>query len=87
MGRVAHLHVLDVQTGRVRDLFEGSDHALTRADPDANCFDVSPDGLRLCFAFDPQVQKQLDHCMALAEMDIRSGGIEYIAGASSNRRM
>ncbi len=79
MGRVAHLHVLDVRNGRVRDLFEGTDFELTRADPDANCFDISPDGLSLCFAFDPQAQKQLDHCMALAEFDLKGGGIERIA--------
>jgi hypothetical protein len=30
MGRVAHLHVLDVETGRTTDLFEGQ---LVRADP------------------------------------------------------
>ena len=79
MGRVAHLHVLDVKTGRVRDLFEGTDYELTRADPDANCFDISPDGGHLCFAFDPQARKQLDHCMALAEIDLKGGGIERVA--------
>jgi len=79
MGRVAHLHVLDMKTGRVRDLFEGSDYELTRAEPDANCFDVSPDGRSICFAFDPQPQKQLDHYMALAEANVRSGRIERIA--------
>ena len=79
MGRVAHLHVLDVRTGRVRDLFEGTGFELTRADPDANCFDIAPDGRRLCFAHDPQPQKQIDHCMALAEVDLRSGRIETVA--------
>jgi dipeptidyl aminopeptidase/acylaminoacyl peptidase len=79
MGRVAHIHVLDVQTGRVRDLFEGDPHELTRADPDANCFDISPDGRRVCFAFDPQAHKQLDHCMALAELDVKSGLVEHVA--------
>ncbi len=79
MGRVAHLHVLDLYTGRVRDLFEGSDLELTRSDPDANCFDISPDGRHIAFAFDPQPQKQLDHCLALAEIDVRSGRTLRIA--------
>ncbi len=79
MGRVAHLHVLDVKTGRVRDLFEGSAFELTRADPDANCFDLSPDGRTICFAFDPLPQKQLEHCMALAEVDLKTGRIETVA--------
>jgi dipeptidyl aminopeptidase/acylaminoacyl peptidase len=72
MGRVAHLHVLDVATGRVRDLFEGGALELPRADPDANMFDISPDGKRIVFSFDPQAQKQPDHCKALVEVDVRS---------------
>ena len=44
MGRVAHLHVLDVATGRVTDLFEGTGLELPRNDPSADMFDISPDG-------------------------------------------
>jgi dipeptidyl aminopeptidase/acylaminoacyl peptidase len=72
MGRVAHLHVLDTQTGQVRDLFEGTPYELTRADPDANCFDVSPDGRRVVFVFDPAPQKRVDGRYALAEIELRS---------------
>jgi dipeptidyl aminopeptidase/acylaminoacyl peptidase len=79
MGRVAHLLVLDLYTGRVRDLFEGSEFELKRADPDANCFDIAPDGRHIAFAFDPLPQKQLDHCMALAEIDLGSGRAPRIA--------
>ncbi|HUG21272.1 S9 family peptidase [Piscinibacter sp.] len=79
MGRVAHLHVLDVATGRVRDLFEGTDFELSRADPDANGFDISPDGTRVVFAFDPHPVKQLDHCKALAELHLRSGKSRRVA--------
>ena len=78
MGRVAHLHVLDVKSGRVRDLFEGTGYELARADPDASCFDISPDGRHVCFAFDPKPQKQLDNCLALAELDVRRGSIEPV---------
>jgi dipeptidyl aminopeptidase/acylaminoacyl peptidase len=73
MGRVAHLHVLDVATGRIRDLQEGSGTELPRADPDANVFDIAPDGRRIVFAFDPHPEKRLDNCLALAELDVRSG--------------
>jgi len=79
MGRVAHLHAMDVATGRVRDLFEGTDYQLTRADPDAHCFDISPDGKRIVFAFDPAQEQRLDHCQALVELDLRSGRFERIA--------
>ena len=73
MGRVAHLHVLNVASGRVQDLFEGSDYELPRADPDANMFDISPDGRHIVFSFDPDAIKQPDHCKALAELDVRTG--------------
>jgi dipeptidyl aminopeptidase/acylaminoacyl peptidase len=73
MGREAHLHLMDLDTGKWRDLFEGTPYALTRTEPDAGCFDVSPDGKRVVFAFDPQPDKRLDHCFALAEMELRSG--------------
>ncbi len=79
MGRVAHLHLMDVATGRVRDLFEGTAYELNRAEPDAQCFDISPDGRRLVFAFDPAPHKRGDGRYALAEIDLKSGRIQVIA--------
>jgi dipeptidyl aminopeptidase/acylaminoacyl peptidase len=73
MGRVPHLHVLDVASGRVRDLFEGTAFELPRSDADANAFDISPDGKRIVFAFDAAAEKRLDNCKALIEIDVRSG--------------
>jgi len=79
MGCVAHLHVLDVATGRVTDLFEGTPYELPRADPDATCFDISPDGTHIAFAFDPQPEQRLDHCKALGELQLRSRRISVLA--------
>ncbi|MDH5339508.1 MAG: S9 family peptidase [Rubrivivax sp.] len=79
--RVPHLHLLDLGRGKARDLFEGTPYELTRADPGANSFDVAPDGRRLVFAFDPLPEKRLDHCFALAEMDLASGRVTVIAQA------
>ncbi len=79
MDRVAHLHLLDVDTGTWRDLFEGTSYELSRAEPDAGCFDVSPDGKRLVFAFDPAPEKRLENCFALAEMELKSGRVQVIA--------
>ncbi len=72
MGRVPHLHVMDVETGKVRDLFEGTAWELSRAEPDANSFDIAPDGRRIAFAFDPAAEKQLDGRFALAEIDVKT---------------
>ncbi len=79
MGRVAHLHVLDVGTGRVRDLFEGSAYELPRAEPDANTFDISPDGKTIVFTHDPSPEKRIDHFHALTELSVRSGEFERLA--------
>ena len=91
MGRAAHLHLLEIgksgkggtsnggrDQAKVRDLFEGSGFELSRADPDANHFDVSPDGKRIVFAFDPQPVKRPDGRFALAELDIKSGKFSVI---------
>lgn len=72
MGRVAHLHVLDTETGEVRDLFEGSPHELSRADPNAHCFDIAPDNQRIAFAFDPLPEKRFDNRFAIGEVALRS---------------
>lgn len=72
MGRVPHLLVMDVASGKTRDLFEGSAWELSRSEPDVNTFDISPDGRRIVFAFDPGAQKQLDNRYALAEIDVKT---------------
>ena len=81
--RVAHLHLLTLGAGdgeaKVVDLFEGTPYELTRADPDANAFDISPDGKRLVFAFDPAPQKRMDGRYALAEMELRTRRVTVIA--------
>ncbi len=79
MGREAHLHTIDLGLGKVRNLFEGSPYALTRADPDSNSFDISPDGKHVVFAFDPAPEKRVDGRFALAEAELKSGRIKVIA--------
>jgi dipeptidyl aminopeptidase/acylaminoacyl peptidase len=88
MGRVAHLHLLerganeangDAGKARVRDLFEGTPYELGRNEPDANHFDVSPDGRHVVFCFDPAPEKRVDGRFALAELELKSGKISVIA--------
>ena len=79
MGRVPHLHLLDIRTGRVRDLFEGTAYELTRAEPEGENFDISPDGRRIVFSFDPAAEKRPDGRFALAEMEVASGKVTVIA--------
>jgi dipeptidyl aminopeptidase/acylaminoacyl peptidase len=79
LGRVPHLLAIDVASGRTRDLFEGTAFELTRSDPDRNAFDVSPDGRRIAFAFDPAPEKRAGNRFALAEVDVATGRIREIA--------
>jgi dipeptidyl aminopeptidase/acylaminoacyl peptidase len=83
MGRVPHLHLMEPGrnggAARLRDLFEGTPYELTRSEPDANAFDISPDGRRIVFAFDPAPEKRVGNCFALAEMELKSGRIRVIA--------
>ena len=78
-GRAPHLHLMDVQTGKVRDLFEGTGYELSRTDPDAHDFDVSPDGKRVAFVFDPAPEKRTDSRLAIAEIRLKSRRIETVA--------
>ncbi len=78
MGRVAHLHVLDLASGRITDLFEGTAHELPRTDPNADVFDIAPDGKHIVFALDPQPKKRIDNRKALVELTVRSGKFEAL---------
>jgi dipeptidyl aminopeptidase/acylaminoacyl peptidase len=77
-GRVAHLHVLDIHSGKLVDLFEGTPYELTRTEPDADTFDISPDGQRIVFGFDPGAEKGTLHRDALAELTLKGGRIREI---------
>ncbi len=72
MGRVPHLHVLELASGRITDLFEGTGYEIPRADPNADFFDISPDGRHIVFAFDPQPEKRIENRKTLVELQLRS---------------
>jgi dipeptidyl aminopeptidase/acylaminoacyl peptidase len=78
MGRVPQLHVMEVAGGRTRNLFEGSGYELERAEPGASSFDISPDGQRIVFAYDPFDEKRLDNRFALAELHLKSRRFDVI---------
>jgi dipeptidyl aminopeptidase/acylaminoacyl peptidase len=79
MGRVPHLLLLDLENGRITDLFEGTGHELPRADPAAAHFDISPDGRRIAFVHDPAPRKLAVNPRALAEIDVRSRRVTPLA--------
>ncbi len=75
MNRVPHLLVLDIDSGRVTDLLEGSGYELPRRDPSANEFDIAPDGKTICFVYDPDKAQNAAPRMALAEIQLRGSSV------------
>jgi len=72
MGRAPHLLMLDLASGRVTDLFEGTAHELPRMDTCAAHFDISPDGRRIAFVTDPARRRRADNPLALVELDLKT---------------
>jgi dipeptidyl aminopeptidase/acylaminoacyl peptidase len=72
MGRVLHLWLLDVETGRATDLFEDNALELPREAGGAIDFDPHPDGRRIAFVHDPMHPPRPANPTALAEIDVRS---------------
>ncbi|MBL0143731.1 MAG: S9 family peptidase [Betaproteobacteria bacterium] len=83
MGRVPHLLVLDLASGRVTDLLEGTGYELPRAEPGARHFDISPDGRRIAFVHDPAPRKCAGNPLALAEIRLDTGRVAAITDNSA----
>ena len=83
MGRVPHLLVLDLESGRITDLFEGTPYELPRDEPGASHFDISPDGRRIAFVHDPAAKKRGVNPLALAEIDVRTRRVTKLTADSA----
>jgi len=75
MGRVPHLCIMDLKSGRVVDLLEGTDYELPRREPSANEFDISADGKSISFVFDPAKAQNAAPRMALAEIQLKGSKV------------
>ena len=79
MGRVLHLLLLDLRSGRVTDLFEGTRYELPRNAAGNAVYDASPDGRRLAFVHDPAPVPLAGNRLALVELDLRRGRFTPLA--------
>ena len=82
MGRVPHLLMLELASGRVTDLLEGTKYELPRSEPGANHFDIAPDGGRIAFCHDPAPRKLATNPTALAEIDVRTRRVAALTADS-----
>ena len=71
-GRVPHVHVIDMAGGKCRDVFAGTKFELPQFDTDHHDYDVSPDGKRLVFNFNPTTDRRGDQPLNIVEIDIKT---------------
>ncbi|MEO8104293.1 MAG: S9 family peptidase [Betaproteobacteria bacterium] len=76
MGRIVHLLRVNVDAGTTTDLLEGTAYELPRAELGSEMFDISPDGRRVVFMFDPADEKRGSNRHALATLTMASRKIE-----------
>ena len=72
MGRVLHLLLLDLSSGRVTDLFEGSTLELPRDAGGNDVYDVHPGGGHVAFVHDPEGEPLLANRAALSDIELRT---------------
>ncbi len=82
-GRVAHIHVATLAPAAidagsaasvtVRDLFDGTSFYLPPQEPDANLFDISPDGKEIAFTHDFDPDPRAPSFTDIVLMDVRKG--------------
>ncbi len=85
MNRVPHILMLDIASGRVTDLLEGSGYELPRREPSANEFAISPDGKSICFVHDPDKAKNPAPRMALAEIELKGSRVVAVRDLVKNK--
>lgn len=78
-GRVLHLLLLELGSGRITDLFEGSALELPRDAGGNTVYDLSPDGERIAFVHDPAELPRQGNRWALSEIDIKTRRVRRLA--------
>ena len=79
MGRVLHLWLLNLESGRATDLFEGTALELPRDSEGHAGFDASPDGRHVAFVHDPATTPLLGNRLRLSEINLRSRRVKRLA--------
>ena len=72
MGRVLHLLLLDLASGRITDLMAGSRHELPRHNEGAAGYDIHPGGRRIALACDTAEVQRMGNPLSLLELDLKT---------------
>jgi dipeptidyl aminopeptidase/acylaminoacyl peptidase len=81
-GRVPRLFTVDVDSGKVRDLFAGTRYELPSNDPAAHHYDIAPDGREIAFTFNPDEARRFDQQHHIIALDLRSGRARNLTKSS-----
>jgi dipeptidyl aminopeptidase/acylaminoacyl peptidase len=82
-GREPHLHVLEIRSGKLRDLFAGTGLHLPPQEPDANQFDISPDSCEIAFAFDSEPDPDVFSITDIVALDVATGNWRNLTAATN----
>jgi dipeptidyl aminopeptidase/acylaminoacyl peptidase len=83
-GRLPHVHVVDIKTGKCRDLMAGLNYALPTNDTSQNDYDVSPDSKHIAFCFNPNKDPRGDQEHHIAELEIKTGKVRNLTAKSAH---
>jgi dipeptidyl aminopeptidase/acylaminoacyl peptidase len=72
-GREPHLFVVDVSSGATRDLFAGRALRLRPWEPNADEYDIAPDGREVAITFDPGAEPRMMSQADIVVVDVASG--------------
>lgn len=86
-GRVPHVHVVDVASGKCRDVFAGTTYQLPQTDTSNADFDIAPDGKKIAFCHNPNADWRGDQEHHIFEMEIKSGKVKNLTAASRYTHM
>ena len=71
-GRVPHVFVCDLGSGRCRDLLAGTGLALTPWEPGADDFDIAPDGREIALSVDLAAEPRMMNQCDIVTLDLRT---------------
>ena len=81
-GREPHVFVCDVATGAARDVFAKRDLRLRPWDPNADEYDVSPDGSEIALTFDPGPEPLMMAQADIVVLDLKTGRVRNLTAGS-----
>ena len=81
-GREPHVFVCDVATGKSRDVFAKRRLRLRPWDPNAEEFDISPDGREIALTFDPGDEPRMNAQADIVTLDLSTGRVRNLTQAS-----